>query len=278
MSEEPLPTFTKEQVKNMLDVEDDESSTTADPNDPSAMDTSTGEPGTEPGTEDAAGERASTGCNTEPGPSTTSTGTSTEDGEDSRRRTYSASTSGTGTNGTGLPRAYANVRAARSDSSTVRPLYGSEVYLINDLGTFVSTGDNRTFLANHRHCYTTKANISTSFELDTMACNTCTFRGKHRVLRRETERPDTVDDSPIVFVLSDQCFPPVLSPEGEGECIKIMRIEDGRIMELLDAFIDATKGFVIPAGSVVVLCSASHLAALGTEAYAAEFSEAKFKE
>jgi hypothetical protein len=86
-----------------------------------------------------------------------------------------------------------------------------------------------------------------------------------------------VDDSPTVFVLSDQCFPPVLSPEGEGECIKIMCIEDGRVMELLDAFIDATKSFVIPAGSVVVLCSASHLAALGTEAYAAEFSEAKFK-
>jgi hypothetical protein len=86
-----------------------------------------------------------------------------------------------------------------------------------------------------------------------------------------------VDDSPTFFVLSDQCFPPVLSPEGEGECIKIMCFEDGRIMELLDAFIDARKGFVIPAGSVVVLCSASHLAALGTEAYAAEFSEAKFK-
>jgi hypothetical protein len=52
------------------------------------------------------------------------------------------------------------------------PFYGSKVYLYNDLGTFVSTGDSRTFLANHRHCYTTKVNISTSFELDTLTCKT----------------------------------------------------------------------------------------------------------
>jgi hypothetical protein len=98
---------------------------------------------------------------------------------------------------------------------------------------------------------------------------------RHGILRRETERPDTVDASPIVFVLADQCFPPVLAPEGEGECIKIIRIEDGEIMELLDAFFEITKGFVIPAGSVVVLFSAYHRAMRGTEAYAAEFASAK---
>jgi hypothetical protein len=101
--------------------------------------------------------------------------------------------------------------------------------------------------------------------------------GKHKILRRETERQDTVNDSPIVFVLSDQCFPPVLPPDGEGECIKIIRIEDGGVMELLDAFIEATKGFVIPAGSVLIVFSAAHLLKCGTEDYAAEFAAAKEK-
>jgi hypothetical protein len=81
---------------------------------------------------------------------------------------------------------------------------------------WATESDDRYLAANHRHCFRTKPNISTSFEIDTMICNMCTFRGRHRVLRRETERPDTVNDSPIVFVLSNQCFLPVLPPEGGG--------------------------------------------------------------
>jgi hypothetical protein len=145
------------------------------------------------------------------------------------------------------------------------------------LGHFDDMSDGRVQLANHQHCFGTKTNISSSFELDTLVCNTCTLRGKHRVLRRETERPDTVDNSPICFVLSDQCFPPVLPPEGDGDCFKIVRIEDGGLMELTNAFIEFTKGFVIPAGSVLVLCSATQLASTGTETYAADFVEAKKK-
>jgi hypothetical protein len=50
-----------------------------------------------------------------------------------------------------------------------------------------------------------------------------------------------------------------------------MRIEDGGIVELIDAFVEITKGFVIPAGSVLLVSSASQLAGIGTEGYAAEF-------
>jgi uncharacterized membrane protein len=56
-----------------------------------------------------------------------------------------------------------------------------------------------------------------------------------------------------------------------------MRIEDGGIMELINAFLETTKGFVIPAGTVLVVFSATRLAACGTESYAAEFAEAQFK-
>jgi hypothetical protein len=48
-------------------------------------------------------------------------------------------------------------------------------------------------------------------------------------------------------------------------------------MELTNAFIESTKGFVIPASTVLVLCSASQLAGTGTESYAAEFIEARKK-
>jgi hypothetical protein len=83
--------------------------------------------------------------------------------------------------------------------------------------------------------------------------------------------------SPACFILSDQNFPPVIPVEGEGECLKIFRIEDSTLDELVTSFMDLTSGFQIPAGSVVVLASASHLAWVGTAAYAADFVKAKEK-
>jgi hypothetical protein len=76
-------------------------------------------------------------------------------------------------------------------------------------------------------------------------------------------------------VLSDQCFPPVLPPEGEVECMKIIRIEDGGLMELVNAFTKMSKGFVIPTGSVILPFSTSRLFNIGTESYATEFDNAK---
>jgi hypothetical protein len=49
------------------------------------------------------------------------------------------------------------------------------------------------------------------------------------------------------------------------------------IMELANAFNERTKGFVKPAGTVLVVFSVSHLAHIGTESYAAEFDMAKQK-
>jgi hypothetical protein len=100
----------------------------------------------------------STGCNTDPASNTVSIGTCTDPSTASRNwhQSLSSSASITSTGTGSLPRAYANVRAARSDINTVRPLCGSEVYIKNELGSFVNEGDERYALANHRHCYNSK--------------------------------------------------------------------------------------------------------------------------
>jgi hypothetical protein len=133
------------------------------------------------------------------------------------------------------------------------------------------------YSAQYRHCYNKKQNISASFNLETLVCNNCTFRGEHTVLGRNGTGASALDLSPVCFVLSDQNFPPVIPAEGDGECVKILRIEDGTLDELVTSFMDLTSGFAIPAGSVVVLASASHLALVGTAAYAADFVKAKGK-
>jgi hypothetical protein len=69
-----------------------------------------------------------------------------------------------------------------------------------------------------------------------------------------------------VFIVSDQGFPPGLVP-ASGGCVIVMRQEYGSINELCDMFIEHTRGCIIPAGSIVMLSSLTHLADVGVGAY-----------
>jgi hypothetical protein len=61
---------------------------------------------------------------------------------------------------------------------------------------------------------------------------------------------------------------------GEGECLKILQIENGSLVELVEAFLGLTRGFDVPAGTVALLGSASHAALVGNAEYCAEFVRA----
>jgi hypothetical protein len=81
---------------------------------------------------------------------------------------------------------------------------------------------------------------------------------------------------PCCFVLSDQCFPPTMPAAGGFNCMTVLRIEDGRLDELVDIFSYYFRkclkpgGGGLPHGSVILLGSLAQLADLGTELYAQE--------
>jgi hypothetical protein len=81
-------------------------------------------------------------------------------------------------------------------------------------------------------------------------------------------------NSPPVFILTVQNFPPMVPVGGEGECLKILQIENGSLVELVDAFLGLTRGFDVPAGTVALLGSTSYAALVGTAEYCAEFVRA----
>jgi lysophospholipase L1-like esterase len=60
----------------------------------------------------------------------------------------------------------------------------------------------------------------------------------------------------------------VLPSAGSGDCLAIVQIEDGTLMELASAFLDLANGYDVPVGSVVVLSSTSMLLRAGPAAYA----------
>ncbi len=81
-------------------------------------------------------------------------------------------------------------------------------------------------------------------------------------------------DNPPVFILSDQNFPSMVPVGWEGECLKLVLAGNGSLTEQLEVFLGMTRSFNMPAGTVVLLASASHAAAVGTADYAAEFIQA----
>ena len=62
---------------------------------------------------------------------------------------------------------------------------------------------------------------------------------------------------------------------GEGNCLHIIRLEDGSIPDLTNIFLDSLAPFGIPAGTVVLLHSLSHLAWVGPAAYAEDLVRAR---
>jgi hypothetical protein len=74
--------------------------------------------------------------------------------------------------------------AARTAARTVHNLDGCAVSKVKSVGSFEINDDSRVFDAHYWHCYNKKINISSSFDLNSMTCKTCTFRGEHTVLGR----------------------------------------------------------------------------------------------
>jgi hypothetical protein len=192
------------------------------------------------------------------------------------RSTQSGSSSTSTLSHNPLPKAYYNIKAAKQSSRSVRTLSGCADKIIDPVSSFIDNDANYVTQGNHRHNYTAKQNISTSFSLTNFVCNTCAGgEGGHVVLHREGGRVVASDLAPVAFVLSDQNFPPAVPVQDQGECLKIFRIEDASPQELVAAFLEATRGFIVPAGSVVSLSSASFLAWVGVAAYARDFIAAR---
>ncbi len=180
-----------------------------------------------------------------------------------------------------VPPIYYSVQRKKLNKTVVRHLdggfnpdtegtiYGAPVGSLSPIGSFTNSGDKRHNCTAHRFDHAALRNISMSFDPSTLTCKFC--QGAHPVLHRSVEGTDVGQDNPPVFVLSDQNFPPMVSVGGEGECIKIVQVENGSLTELVEVFLGLTRGFDMPAGAVVLLSSPSYAAVVGTANYAAEF-------
>ncbi len=131
---------------------------------------------------------------------------------------------------------------------------------------FEINGDQRQFRAKNFHDARGGRNVSSSLEPEGMLCLACE---KQHSLNERIER-----EEPVALVLCDQNFPPIL-PTNDGKCIFVIRVEDGRLFELEKTFAEILPGIIkphgrLPAGSVIMVGSLSHLGSHGLESYSGD--------
>lgn len=81
---------------------------------------------------------------------------------------------------------------------------------------------------------------------------------------------------PVVIIGSDQCFPPYVLPRPSGgDCLRIVRVEDGSLDEVVSVLKDVLRNYARPAGglphgSLILLSSLSQLSRVGLQSYVEE--------
>jgi hypothetical protein len=131
--------------------------------------------------------------------------------------------------------------------------------------SLISTGTVNADICHYRNVYDSKMNLSFSFEPRGLTCFNCTG-GPHHILGEEYQ--------PACIILCDQHFPAAL-PADEGlRCPAIIRAEDATISDLVTCFRKTMGKSKLPVGTVIMIGSFSHLARVGSAAYAADLQVA----
>jgi len=128
---------------------------------------------------------------------------------------------------------------------------------------FLVPEDERILVNNNSFRLDKGRNVSCSFDGGKNRCVTCPG-GSHPAFTSK-------DDLPLCFALADQHFSPNLPAKDGKECIRIMRVENGYLRELVGEFISLVARRKIIPGSVILLGSITHLERDGTAQYAEDW-------
>jgi len=160
---------------------------------------------------------------------------------------------------------YYNVRAGMARIGEQEILVGEGKQEKRREAGFDLGGDNRIKQTILRHRMDTMQNITCSFNPADLTCEGCKGRGKHSVVGAD-------NGEPVVLVVTDQNFPPVLYSGDGGACIGVVRVEFGSIRDIGFLVADLLDGVALPAGSVILVGSVSDLARQGVSGYTEELA------
>ncbi len=105
-------------------------------------------------------------------------------------------------------------------------------------------------------------NIGCSFDPSNMMCLAC--RSEHNIVNL---------DRPVVIALSDQNFVPAITGGDENVCIPVVRLEDASLNDITTMAFEILDNTKVDSNFILLLGSATHLACVGTAAYAVDWTK-----
>jgi hypothetical protein len=166
----------------------------------------------------------------------------------------------------------------RADSSIIintftvaHPTTLSARQFIGSLDTAGNTDTDHNFVATrHNNTNGTKQNITASFDIKTLTCTTCCT--SHSI--RNTYRSGFTH--PLTIIVSDQnCNSHLAGLDTNSLCIKIIRNEDGSLSDNVDLLFEIFGKEGVPAGTVILIGSATDLQNKGSGGFAWDFVQQK---
>ena len=129
---------------------------------------------------------------------------------------------------------YEAIRLFKRTAGCAPNLLGGAVCPVAPLGSLYNNGDDRHALCFTKFRFGQKLNIMMSFNPHEMECPCCEGRILSEKNAGNSERR--------VFILSDQCFPPLaLANPVKGQCLKIIRAEGATLWELFSVYYDILR-------------------------------------
>jgi hypothetical protein len=129
-------------------------------------------------------------------------------------------------------------------------------------------GEDERWLRNYNiHSVEKGLNTSCSFNPRSGLCYTCLGEPHRAWVGR--------DGQPVVVVLADQAFPANVPAADGGECIRVVRVEDGSLHELTNELTGMLVNKKVLPGTVIMLGSMTQLGRYGTAWYTGEWLKAR---
>jgi hypothetical protein len=161
--------------------------------------------------------------------------------------------------------AYDVVYEARVRSLAAADILGGADIPVPAVGSLLHAGNGRTLYTN----------LTVDIGQQRTAAATFEAVSGHIKCKCRRSHSDGGGDRRRIIVLGDQAVPPTWETHGAGEdCILILRVEFGSLKELVEELSQRLRGMRLAAGSLVLLFSALHLAAVGTAASCSDLVEA----
>jgi hypothetical protein len=167
---------------------------------------------------------------------------------------------------------YAAIAAHSRRTASAANLLGGASSTPPQMPGLIDLADGRVMSGGLQLDLVKKKTVCTSFNADW----TCLRCGEHGAAPAFKIRgiPDSTAARQVV-VLADQAFPACLPAMGSQECLRIILVESGSILDLVETFLQKLGNRRVPPGSVILIFSASFLQMVGLELYAAELVQAQ---